>query len=153
MRNGSQPQTSLHPEVFLANKFWIEIGDVFDAFFTECSGLAATTEVFEYKEGGFNTYTHKLPVRTSFSNITLKHGMTLNQEFWKWFAKTRDGSVETKDISIVVYSDTDPGTVVRRWNISKAYPIKWSVSPLTSKGTEYMVETLELAYQSFEMIK
>ncbi len=45
------------------------------AGFSECSGLDATVEVFEYKEGGLNDYVRKFPTRASFSNITLKHGV------------------------------------------------------------------------------
>ena len=48
------------------------------AGFSECSGLDASVEVFEYKEGGMNDSVHKFPTRASFGNITLKHGVIYN---------------------------------------------------------------------------
>jgi hypothetical protein len=45
------------------------------AGFSECSGLEASIDVLEYREGGQNTFVHKFPGRASFSNITLKHGV------------------------------------------------------------------------------
>ena len=41
------------------------------AGFSECSGLEATLEVFDYKEGGLNDHVHKFPTRASFSNTSL----------------------------------------------------------------------------------
>ena len=43
------------------------------AGFSECSGLDATIEIFDYKEGGVNNYVHKFAGRASYSNLTLKH--------------------------------------------------------------------------------
>ena len=55
------------------------------AGFSECSGLEATVEILEYKEGGVNDFTHKFPTRASFANITLKHGViSLDDDLWVW---------------------------------------------------------------------
>src|SRR5260370_4035739 len=55
------------------------------AGFSECTGLDATLEVMEYKEGGVNDHVHKLPTRASHSNITLKRGILfLEDDLWKW---------------------------------------------------------------------
>ena len=42
------------------------------AGFSECSGLDATVEVFDIKEGGVNDHVFKFPTRASHGNITLK---------------------------------------------------------------------------------
>ena len=42
----------------------------FVAGFSECSGMDATVEVMEYKEGGRNDHVWKFPTRASHSNIT-----------------------------------------------------------------------------------
>jgi phage tail-like protein len=134
----------------LPSKFWVEINGVMEAFFTECSGLSIQTEVMEYKEGGLNSRTHKLPVRSTFSNITLKKGMTTSSLIYQWYMKTVQGKPETHDFSIIVYSNSSPGKPVKRWNVSKAYPIKWSSSEFkASDGQGHLVETIELVHNGF----
>src|SRR6266480_6402111 len=68
------------------------------AGFQECSGLDASMEVFEYKEGGVNDYVHKFPTRASFANITMRHGMTkLYDDLWKWHRGFVEGQGKRKD--------------------------------------------------------
>ena len=57
--------------------FFVELSGVFAALFTECSGLEVKRDVKEVVEGGVNNYVHKLPGRVSFSDITLKRGLSL----------------------------------------------------------------------------
>ena len=42
-----------------------------DARFQSVSGLSVEYDTEEYKEGGENRFTHKLPVRTKFSDLVL----------------------------------------------------------------------------------
>ena len=39
------------------------------------SGLSVEYDVEEFKEGGENRFTHKLPVRTKYADLVLKRGM------------------------------------------------------------------------------
>src|SRR5512139_293736 len=66
------------------HRFAIEIDGLVLGAFDECAGLAATLDVYEYKEGGLNGYTHKLPGRLSWGNITLKWGTTDSTKLWEW---------------------------------------------------------------------
>ncbi len=155
MANATETGTAkrVMPEVYIANKFWVEVDKVMQGYFSECSGLEAKTEVFEYKEGGFNGFTHKLPTRTSYTNLTLKRGMTENEDFWNWYLKTINGKPERKNISLILYSSDKPGDVVRRWDIMGAYPIKWGGPAFNVKSQEFTIETIELAYESFKLVK
>lgn len=134
-----------------ASKFWIEIEGLMEAVFTEMSGMQATTEVLSVKEGGLNSYVHHLPVRTTFTNITLKRGMALTPLFWDWYQKTVKGKVERKNIAIIFYSPKEPGVVSHRWQVTGAYPVKWSGPTLSAKSGEFAIETLELTYDWFEL--
>ncbi|HEX2914631.1 MAG TPA: phage tail protein [Chloroflexia bacterium] len=140
------------PEIFQGGKFWVEIDGMLEASFLECSGMQVQTEVFEYKEGGLNSHSHKLPVRTTFSNITLKRGFTSSNKFWSWYKQTVEGQVARKDISIILYSTQEPGVQSRRWEVSKAYPVKWGGLQFNSKSGELLVESIELAYDSFKLV-
>lgn len=59
--------------------FLVEIDGIAQASFVECSGLDATTEIIEYREGE-NTTVRKLPGKTTYSDITLKWGLTDSKE-------------------------------------------------------------------------
>jgi phage tail-like protein len=145
----SDPIMSLYP--FLSARFCVELKGLYEGFFTECNGLQMTTEVFEYKEGGVNNYTHKLPVRTSFSNVTLKHGMTPGVELWEWYQKTVQLKAEPRDMSIVLYSHQEPGKPLRRWNFSRAYPIKWTGPDFKVSDSSHAIETIEIVHSGFKL--
>ena len=68
-----------------AFKFYVEILGVIVGEFTECSGLGAEREVFKYREGGTNDFEWILPGQVTYSNITLKRGITYSRELWRWF--------------------------------------------------------------------
>ena len=69
-------QTGQRVDPFRNFNFLVEIDGIAQASFTECSGLGSTTEVIENREGGDNTTVRKLPGKTSYSDITLKWGIT-----------------------------------------------------------------------------
>jgi phage tail-like protein len=148
------PPTAELPDPFLAFRFGVEVEGVLLAGFGELSGLEAKTDVFEYMEGGLNTHSHKLPGRTTFSNIVLKHGSSsYATELWKWYhelataTKTAD---QKKSVSIVHYSAEHEE--VRRWNLTGAFPVKWTGPSFNAAQSAVAIETLELAYAEFEFV-
>ncbi|HUZ78735.1 MAG TPA: phage tail protein [Chloroflexota bacterium] len=140
------------PDPLLSGRFWIELQGIVEGSFTECSGLIAETEVQEYAEGGLNDYVHKLPVRTKYSNITLKRGFVGTTALWDWYRKIINGVIEPADISIIVSENTvgSPGKERGRWNLHQAYPVKWQGPELRADGGAAMVETLELAHRGWD---
>ena len=46
-----------------------------DVRFQAVSGLSVEYDMEEFKEGGENRFTHKLPVRTKYADLVLKRGM------------------------------------------------------------------------------
>ena len=78
----------------------------FVAGFSECSGIEASFEVMELKEGGLNTHVWKLPVRASHSNITLKHGaIYAYDDLWDWHYGWVQGQGTRKD-GLIVLNDS-----------------------------------------------
>ncbi len=151
---GNGSSTDLMPEqkVLLANKFWIESEGILDAYFTELSGMNIETEVMTVKEGGLNNYVHKLPVRTSYTNVVLKRGLTDSKKFLDWYQKTINGKVERKNITIIQYSaHTEGHPVVKRWELTNAYPVKYQLGSFSAKSNEWSIETMELAYEFFKL--
>jgi phage tail-like protein len=135
------PYSSLH--------FFVEIDGIDQGGFSEVSGLEVKTDVFEYEEGGLNDHKHKLPGRSSYTNITLKWGSTDSDALWKWYEKVIQGKVERKNVSIVQYDAKQ--TEVRRWNLREAYPVKWGGPAYNASSNAVSIETLELAHHGFEV--
>jgi len=131
--------------------FWVEYDGILVAEFTECTGLSVETEIFEYVEGGENTYTHKLPVRVKYSNITLKRGLDPNKDLFEWYQQCANGKIVRKNVSIMVYGPEEGQnkTPIKRWDLRRAFPMKWVGPDLRSDAGAVTVETLELAHEGF----
>lgn len=130
-------------------RFAVEIGSQTVAYFTEVSGLQAEIEVFDYQEGGLNSVTHKLPVRAKFSNITLKRGVLgTDNRLWDWFKNAMNGQIKREHVSIILFAQDY--TVVRKWDLNNAYPVKWVLPSFKAGDSAVSIETLELAYDGFD---
>lgn len=139
-------QTATRVDPYRNFNFLVELDGIAEAGFTECSGLESTTEVIETREGGQNTTVRKLPGKTTYSDITLKWGLTTTEELWEWRQKVVEGKVERKNGSIVVF-DLANQQEVARWNFVDAWPTKWEGPSFDATGNEIAVETLVLAHE------
>ena len=126
--------------------FLVEIDGIAQASFIECSGLGSTTEVIENREGGDNTTVRKLPGKTSYSDISLKWGLTSSQLLWTWRQDIISGLVVRKNGSIVVF-DLDNRQEVTRWNFLRAWPTRWEGPAFNARGSEVAIDTLVLAHE------
>lgn len=139
-------ETAVRVDPYRNFNFLVELDGITQASFTECSGLEATTEVVETREGGDNVTVHKLPGKTTYADISLKWGLTDSDELWKWRASVIEGTFERKNGSIVVYDLTNRREVLR-WNFVNAWPTKWDGPAFNAKGNEVAIETLVLAHE------
>ena len=133
-------------------RFAVEIQGIQEAEFLECTGLQVEVKVEPYEEGGLNGFTHKIPGRRSFSNITLKRGLTSSSLLVDWLdrvaTKAAKGS-ELRNVSILLLDNT--GTVIRRYNMTGAFPVKWTGPSLNTTNSTGLVETLEIAFQEMSV--
>ncbi len=151
-------------------KFKLELGSIEVAGFNECTGLQLETIVYEYKEGGRNSHSLKFPDTGSVGNITLKRGITTGANadvLFNWHRDVMNGDFDSdkklnqrpfnpaKDIekrcSITLYNDL--GIVVMRWNLFRAFPVKWVGPEFKAAASELAIETLELACEGIELKK
>ena len=127
--------------------FKIEIEGVTVAGFRNVEGLDSETEVVEYQDGD-DIYLRKRPGRTKFSNIVLKRGYVATEELWEWRKKVMDGVVERKSGSVILCDDTNEP--ICRYNFFEAWPCKWKGFTLDGKGTDAMVEEMEICVERIE---
>jgi phage tail-like protein len=123
--------------------------------FTEVSGLSVQIDTEELVEGGQNQYTHKFPKAMKWPNLVLKRGITDTDALFEWFSKCsgegleaagnklerRHGSVQLLD---------SQGKVVRRWNFTDAFPVKWTGPKLAASSRDLATEELEVTHCGFK---
>lgn len=119
-----------------------------DVRFQMVSGLSVEYDMEEYKEGGENRFTHKLPVRTKYSDLVLKRGMLTGSEVIDWFFRAlRDRDFQPTDLNVVLMNEkSEP---LRTWKVAHAIPKKWLVSDLNASENALVIETLEISYRYF----
>jgi phage tail-like protein len=122
--------------------FVVKIQNTEIGWFTECSGLTVERGVRAQPEGGVNDYVPQLPSPISYSKITLKRGLADNV-LWDWFRKGwYDGKVERRNVTITLLNPDH--TEARHWDMTNAYPVKWTGPDFQTDSAQVGVETLEL---------
>jgi phage tail-like protein len=122
--------------------FVVTIQDTEVGWFTECSGLTVEREVIPQPEGGVNDYVAQLPGPVSYSKLTLKRGLADNV-LWDWFRTGwYDGKVERRHVTITLLNPDR--TEARHWDMTNAYPVRWSGPDFQADSAQVGVETLEL---------
>jgi len=137
-----------HPSFHFKVVFNLGEGDV-DHRFQEVSGINAEITTEEIKEGGLNEYTHKLPVRGKYNNLILKRGMLIDSTVIKWM-KDAIEEFTFQPTEVMVNLLNEEHQSIAAWEFVGAYPVKMSISDLKAEENAFVVETLELAYQTFK---
>ncbi|HEY5955038.1 MAG TPA: phage tail protein [Polyangiaceae bacterium] len=128
--------------------FLVEWDGIVQAGFQECSGLDASTDPVDYREGNDPNHVRKLTGLNKFSAITLKRGVTDSTEMWEWRQTVIDGKTARKNGSIVLLDES--GAEKRRWNFFSAWPSKWTGPSFNSTGSTVAVESLELTHEEIK---
>ncbi|PCK08961.1 MAG: phage tail protein [Alteromonadaceae bacterium] len=128
--------------------------DSSDSAFQEVSGLSQEMGIEEVVSGGENRFKHRLPSTVRYPNLVLKRGILMaNSPLITWCRDTLSGEfskpVQTKTILINLLNSEGQSSMT--WTIVNAYPIKWSVADLKSQESNVLIETIELAYQYFNV--
>jgi phage tail-like protein len=129
-------------------RFLVEILGIVQAGFLECTGFGSNVEVIEYREGGEFPTVRKLPGKISFTDITLKYGVTDSHELYDWHKAVLDGQIDRRNGAIIQLDDTGQKKV--RWNFFNAWPSKYDAPDFNAKGTDVSIDTLTISYERLE---
>jgi len=149
-----KPPSSPPPQVASTNSvasaaFTVEVlGRTLGTFGT-ITGLEATVDVLEYREGGVNDLVHRLPGQMRYPNVVLSNGLT-TKAVEEWFAGTRLGA--DRHTMTVTFLDSE-GTAVRAWNFADAYPVRWQGPTLSAGSTAVAGEELEVAHAGMTVMQ
>ncbi len=129
------------------------INTVRDNAFQEVSGLEVEWETEDIREGGQNHYTHRLPKVVKSSNLVLRRGfVSSNSALATWCAATMEADFSTplvlRDVQLDLLNDQNQPLAT--WSLRDAWPVKWKMSDFRSQENALAIETIELAYSSFQ---
>ena len=140
--------TGERKDPFRSFNFLVEIDGIARAGFRECSGLDSSQSPIEYREGNDGPTARKLPGLNTFTNLTLRWGITDDAEIWEWRKKAAEGRVERRNGSIVLLDTAGQEKV--RWNFRNAWPTRWTGPSFNATGNEVAVEAIEIAHEGLE---
>lgn len=136
--------------------FLVEFSDLdsqsIDHQFQSVAGLSVDIETEEVAEGGENRFKHKFPVKTKYPNLVLKRGLVIDSKVIDWCRDAIE-NFNFKPINITVKLLNDEHQPLISWNIVHAYPVKWAVEDLNAEESKLAVESIELTYNYFTIIK
>jgi phage tail-like protein len=118
--------------------------------FSECAGLELTMAAEEYREGGNNTAVLKFASRASWSNVTLKRGVSGNTDLWDWHFSFIEGRGKRRDGVIVLL---DASRQPRQaWYFRRGLPVKYSGPSLNATQNSVVIEAIEIAHEGLQQL-
>ncbi|KAA2258085.1 phage tail protein [Solihabitans fulvus] len=119
-------------------------GNDLGAFHT-CSGLGARVEIEQFSEGGNNGFTHQLPSRITWSNITLSRPVTSDTAKVSRWLDQIIRQVERKNGEIVALKPNL--TTIAKWQVLGIVPVSWQGPSFDPAQSQPAIETLEIAHE------
>ncbi|MGO9428652.1 phage tail protein [Rhodoblastus sp.] len=159
MADDSYPFTSFNFEVALTMQQPDPLGlpaPFCNGAFSECDGIEMTMEPKTVREGGNNTQQIHLVGPVSYGTLTLKRGMTNNQDLWVWFnAVVGNPSAPTPArgaLANAVITMCDSAQKPQaKFNLQDCLPIKLKAAPMNAKDGGVAIEEIHIAYSSFSI--
>lgn len=121
-----------------------------DIRFREVAGLSMELEEETFNEGGENRFSHKLPVRGRYPDLVLKRGLLTGTGVRTWIEDAVQNLI-IAPTTLWVTLLNDVHEPLQTYTVTGAWPKKWSISDLSAENSDIVVETLELAYQTFRV--
>ena len=130
-----------------------------DTQFSNITGLGATTDVVEYREGNDLRDTPiKLPGMVKYGNITLKRGMSGDATFLNWILgalPTIDGYhgvAAPSTLTIDMLDDGESEAIFCSMQVINAWPANLTMPDLNASSSEVAIETLELVHEGLVFV-
>jgi phage tail-like protein len=153
-------ETVLYP--FTAFNFLVEIqvegltSRLYNAAFSECDGLDMTMEVKTIREGGNNGAQIRLLGPMTYSQVTLKRGMTDSFDIWDWFKAVLEADATALRTRLrgngqVTLLAADGKTPKVQFKLTGCVPVKVKAPALNAKEGTIAIEELQMAYESLSL--
>jgi phage tail-like protein len=115
--------------------------------FTAVDGLNATIEFEEFREGGENTFVHRLPGRVTYSPVVLSRPVDKHSgQLAAWLAHMQLQPMASTASITALDGNND---IVATWNLANVYPAKYTGPSFASGSAEVAIEKIELSHEGF----
>jgi phage tail-like protein len=119
--------------------------------FQEIKGLGADMEVLAYPEGGVNDFVHQLPVRHSWTRISLRRGVVRDPGLWLWYMAGLTQSLGARRDGAIILL-TPAGTPAMAWAFQGGIAVKWSGPELSAMNNAVAIESIEIAHHGITTV-
>ena len=92
----------------------------------------------------------KFPSRASWSNLTLKRGVTSGTELWDWHYGYVEGNGKRRDGVIVLLDGAR--APVQAWYFRRGLPVKYTGPTLQAGQVSVAVEAIEIAHEGIHQV-
>ena len=127
-----------------------EEGLICDGAFSEVTGLEATLEKETIREGGNNARQIHLAGATSYSELTLKRGMTRGLGLWTWFRKVHSQR-DVRAFGEIVMMSPDRETELVRFKLTGCLPVKIKAPALNAADGLIAIEEAQVAFETVDV--
>ncbi|MEX0271126.1 phage tail protein [Leptolyngbyaceae cyanobacterium UHCC 1019] len=152
-------------ELLTNSRYYLEITlegsqEKIDGYFMECQGFKRSQEVITACEvvhqkwgiGGAKfgrILRTKLPGNSKAENIILKRGLGISVTLWDWFKAVEEGKwgTQRRDGDLTIYDQASNQQA--RFRFGGAWPVSYKITDLKASGTDFEVEEVELAVETF----
>jgi phage tail-like protein len=117
----------------------------FGGAFQEVKGLGADLEVTAYPEGGTSDFVHQLPVRHSWTRLSLRRGIVREPGLWSWYQAGLHQSLGARRDGAIWLLD-ESGTPAISWVFRGGIAVKWSGPEFSATQAGVAIEGLEIAH-------
>jgi phage tail-like protein len=166
-------------EILTNSKFYIQVAlpgsyTEIDGYFMECQGFKRSYEVISACEvtpeawGRNNAKVGrvqrtKIPGNSKHENIILKRGLCISTTMWQWFKSIENGEWGTwgrskkettsrkETLMLTIYNQHAEAKA--KFCCTNVWPVSYKISDLKASGSDFEVEEVELAVESFMRLK
>jgi phage tail-like protein len=126
------------------------LGNGPDAGVSEVLFPAARLQLNEYRNGNDKVpETTKLSTLTHYDNLVLRRGVIGSLSWYQWWNEARNGGDARRTVTVTLLDEQ--GSPAMSWRFLRARPAGYLTSPLDAVEAETVFETLEIAFDRFEV--
>jgi phage tail-like protein len=122
-----------------------------DIRYQEVSGLTVSAEFESLSEGGENRFTHQLPTRLNYGDLTLKRAAPVGSGV-SWWARQALEKFEFKPANLLISLLTKEHLPICNWYVVNAIPKRLDIGTFNAMQSEIVTETLVLSYHYFTYV-
>ncbi|EDM80958.1 hypothetical protein PPSIR1_25301 [Plesiocystis pacifica SIR-1] len=126
--------------------------NVVDLRFKRVGGLETKVNTTTVTEGGQNLYTHRLPNRIDYGNLTLERGYVIGSPLNIELNIALSTGLFTASNAMVTLLG-ESGVPLGAWFFIKTYPVRWATSDLNADQEEVVIDTIELSYTRMQALR